>query len=119
MKRTAIILALTMAALPAVAQTDNTLYAKQFPGADVATKVFDARGSCNPEIERLMVIDPSLGAYPSGTMGIFLRKFRLSITAMAFPPWQFQAYPVMATKEKSCHSIWFLTTSPTTSTRPS
>jgi hypothetical protein len=52
------------------AQTDNTFYVKQFPGVTVGQKVAAAMFSCNANtaIPCILVIDPSLAAYSSGTM---------------------------------------------------
>jgi lysophospholipase L1-like esterase len=68
------ILILMAAALIGVAscaaQTDNTYYAKQFPGADVGTKVANAQRACNSNamVPCIIVIDPSLAVWPTGTM---------------------------------------------------
>ena len=52
------------------AQTDNTVYAKQFPGSDVGSKVKNATAACNPNtaIPCIIVLDPSLAIWPQGTM---------------------------------------------------
>ena len=72
MKRTAIALllaALTSAGLSA--QTDNTLYARAFPGATAGAKIAAAQGACNPStlVPCIIVIDPSLapGVFAAGT----------------------------------------------------
>jgi hypothetical protein len=52
------------------AQTDNTLYVKQFPGRDVGTKVAAAQAACNKNttIPCILVIDPSLAVFAQGTI---------------------------------------------------
>lgn len=87
MKRIAIVLFLMLATL-AEAQTDNTIYVKQFQGPDVGTKLTKAMNACNGQIIGLgcsstgggsgaceaqqetciLVIEPSLGLWPTGTM---------------------------------------------------
>jgi hypothetical protein len=54
----------------AFGQTDSTLYVRQFPGSDVGTKVGNAAGACNANlsIPCILVLDPSLAVWPSGTM---------------------------------------------------
>ena len=71
MKRT--VIALLLAALTCAelsAQTDNTLYARAFPGQNVGAKVAAAEAACNPStvIPCLIVIDPSLAAYAPGVL---------------------------------------------------
>jgi hypothetical protein len=73
MKKTAIALTLLLlASLPCLcsAQTDNTFYAKQFPGVTVGQKVAAAQASCNSNttIPCIIVIDPSLAVWQVGTM---------------------------------------------------
>lgn len=69
MKKVAIALFLLFPALCA-AQSDNTLYVKQFAGTTVGAKVTAAQASCNPNtiIPCILVIDPSLASWPAGTM---------------------------------------------------
>jgi hypothetical protein len=54
----------------AAQSTDNTLYIKQFPGADVGTKITNAMAACNPNpaVPCILVIDPSLAGWTPGTM---------------------------------------------------
>lgn len=56
--------------IPCSAQTDNTLYARNFPGKTVGQKVTEAQNACSADaiIPCLIVIDPSLAAFPTGTM---------------------------------------------------
>jgi hypothetical protein len=49
-------------------QTDNTFYVKQFPGSTVGQKATAAQAACNPNMPCIIVFDPSLSAYPAGTM---------------------------------------------------
>jgi hypothetical protein len=51
------------------AQTDNTLYARNFPGSDVGTKITNAQAACgsNLAVPCIIVIDPSLAVWPHGT----------------------------------------------------
>ena len=68
MKKVALFLALFSAMC--MAQTDNTFYAKQFPGADVGTKIKNAQLACssNTKIACIIMLDPSLSVYPPGTL---------------------------------------------------
>jgi hypothetical protein len=70
--RVSILLGLSLLLLvsTSIAQTDNTLYVRAFKGTDVGTKVTNAMATCNPStvIPCILVIDPSLAAYPAGTM---------------------------------------------------
>ena len=66
-----LVLSLLFAAGPlCAAQTDNTVYAKQFPGSTVGEKVAAAQASCKPDpaADCIIVLDPSLVALPTGTM---------------------------------------------------
>ena len=69
MKRFAIVLLFSIAAL-CHGQTDNTFYVKQFPGTTVGAKVTAAMASCNTNtaIPCILVLDPSLAVYATGTM---------------------------------------------------
>ncbi len=51
-------------------QTDNTVYVRQFPGATVGLKMSAAMAACNPNtaIPCIVVLDPTLAVYASGTM---------------------------------------------------
>ena len=51
------------------AQTDNTLYVKQFPGLTVGAKLSAAMAACNPNtaVPCILVLDPSLAAFPAGS----------------------------------------------------
>jgi len=53
-----------------VAQTDNTFYVKQFPGATVGIKATNAQLACNANVgmKCLIIFDPSLALYQAGTM---------------------------------------------------
>ncbi len=61
---------LLLAAAAACAQTDNTIYVRNFAGANVGAKVGAAQLTCAPAtiVPCILVIDPSLAAWPSGTM---------------------------------------------------
>lgn len=65
-----VILLLLLGAAVAFGQTDNTLYVKQFAGATVGAKLTNAMQLCNGNtaIPCILVLDPSLAVYPSGTM---------------------------------------------------
>lgn len=54
----------------AMAQTDNTVYARQFPGGNVGLKVTNAMATCttNTSIPCLIVIDPSMSVWAPGTL---------------------------------------------------
>lgn len=52
-------------------QTDNTFYAKNFQGPTVGAKVSAAAASCITSIPCVIIIDPSLAAYPAGTLATF------------------------------------------------
>jgi hypothetical protein len=69
MKNTAISLFL-LASLSCLAQTDNTFYAKQFPGSDVGSKVAAAQSACDPNtaIKCFIIIDPSLYLLTPGNL---------------------------------------------------
>jgi hypothetical protein len=65
------VLLLFLAAVGAWGQaTDNTIYVKQFQGVTVGTKVANAMLTCNPNpaIPCILILDPSLATFPSGTM---------------------------------------------------
>jgi hypothetical protein len=64
-----ILLALLGAAI-AFGQTDNTIYVKSFVGSNVGAKVAAAQSTCSPNtaIPCILILDPSLAAYPAGTM---------------------------------------------------
>lgn len=51
-------------------QTDNTIYVRNFAGANVGAKVAAAQLTCGPNttVPCILVIDPSLAAWPAGTM---------------------------------------------------
>jgi hypothetical protein len=51
-----------------LAQTDNTVYVKNFAGATVGQKTIAAQASCNPAIVCVVVLDPSLSKWTTGTM---------------------------------------------------
>lgn len=70
MKKWLWILAIVFAAAAAFGQTDNTLYARNFPGPTVGVKVTNAQNACNSDTSQkcIIVIDASLSAFPDGTM---------------------------------------------------
>jgi len=78
------------------AQTDNTIYVKQFPGITVGQKVTAAMATCTTytSVPCILVLDPSLAAYATGTMPTlcshcYLWDFRTgppSGGGMVFPP---------------------------------
>lgn len=51
-------------------QTDNTIYVRNFAGANVGAKVAAAQLTCGPNttVPCILVIDPSLAAWPAGTI---------------------------------------------------
>jgi hypothetical protein len=52
------------------AQTDNTVYVKQFPGSTVGARLSAAMAACsaNRSIPCILVLDPSLSQLPAGTL---------------------------------------------------
>lgn len=71
MKRKALwILLLPWLVLPALAQTDNTVYVKSFmkPGYTVGMAATLAQATCTPGLTCIVIFDPSLALYPTGTM---------------------------------------------------
>ena len=69
MRRIAIAILFAAAAVIGAAQsTDNTVYAKNFPGTTVYDKAFAARGACPipGTVPCIIVLDPSLAAFPAG-----------------------------------------------------
>lgn len=52
------------------AQTDNTIYVRNFHGNNVGAKTTAAMATCNPStvVPCILVLDPSLAAWPAGTM---------------------------------------------------
>ena len=52
------------------AQTDNTVYVKQFTGPDIGTKTTNAQNACNANtaITCIVIFDPTLSQWPVGTM---------------------------------------------------
>ena len=70
-----------------LAQTDNTFYAKGFPGTDVGTKVSNAMNACSPNtaIPCIIIIDPSLAGYPAGTMPQLCTQCSLGDYRNGFP----------------------------------
>src|SRR5271157_548929 len=63
-----IAIALLFAGAVCEAQTDNTFYARTFPGQDVGTKIANAQAACsaNAAIPCIIIIDPSLAILPAG-----------------------------------------------------
>lgn len=53
-------------ALPA--QTDNTVYVKNFSGSTVGEMTTAAQAACNPSLTCIVVFDPSLASYSQGTL---------------------------------------------------
>lgn len=68
-------------------QTDNTLYVRQFPGSTVAAKLTVAMNACNPStvIPCILVLDPSLAAFPSGSMPSLCAQCSLADYRTGFP----------------------------------
>lgn len=54
----------------AIAQTSNTLYARQFPGNTVGAKVTAAQAACSADtaVPCVIILDPVLAVYSTGTM---------------------------------------------------
>ncbi|MGB6691529.1 MAG: chitobiase/beta-hexosaminidase C-terminal domain-containing protein [Terracidiphilus sp.] len=50
------------------AQTDNTVYVKNFPGVTVGQMATAAQALCNPTLTCIVVFDPSLARVPQGTL---------------------------------------------------
>lgn len=69
-KTSAIWIILVFGAVLAFGQTDNTLYVKQFAGATVGAKLANAMQACSADtsIPCILVLDPSLVRWPTGTM---------------------------------------------------
>ena len=63
-----ILIAFAPTLLPA--QTDNTIYVRNFAGATVGQKVTNAMITCGPNLNVpcILVLDPSLAAFQTGTM---------------------------------------------------
>jgi len=68
MKRIILCLALVIVGISGHAQTDNTFYAKGFPGTDVGSKIANAQKSCSDTVQCYIVIDPSLVSFPEGIL---------------------------------------------------
>ncbi len=68
-RKIAILAALTLALAGARAQTDNTVYVKQFPGRDLGTKLTSAITACpSATFTCIVIIDPSLAGFQTGTI---------------------------------------------------
>lgn len=69
-KRNIGIFGLLLLGAMAFAQTDNTFSVRAFPGLTVGQKLTAAMASCNPSasVPCVLVIDPSLATWPTGTM---------------------------------------------------
>lgn len=67
--RISIFAALIFAAMAATAQTDNTIYVRNFKGSTVADKLTAAMATCGTyvPVPCILVLDPSLAAFPKGT----------------------------------------------------
>ncbi len=65
-----LVLLYLFAVAPGHAQTDNTLYVKNFPGQTVGQKATAAQAACNANeaIPCIIVFDPTLATYAQGTM---------------------------------------------------
>jgi len=59
------------------AQTDNTIYVRQFQGSDVGTKLAAAMVTCDPTFRCYLVLDASLAPYPDGTFPALCSKCSL------------------------------------------
>lgn len=68
--RVPLLTAVLLFAAAAFAQTDNTIYVRNFAGATVGAKVSAAQATCGPNtvVPCILVIDPSLAAWATGTM---------------------------------------------------
>lgn len=68
--RVPLLTAVLLFAAAAFAQTDNTIYVRNFAGATVGAKVSAAQVTCGPNtmVPCILVIDPSLAAWATGTM---------------------------------------------------
>jgi len=54
--------------IPLLAQTDNTVYVKNFAGSTVGDMATAAQAACNPALTCIVVFDPSLANYTQGTL---------------------------------------------------
>src|SRR5215813_4417656 len=62
------LLSLLLFAIPTFAQTDNTVYVKNFSGATVGEMTTSAQAACSPTLTCIVVFDPSLATITQGTM---------------------------------------------------
>jgi len=87
MKRFALLVLLALP-ISLVAQVDNAVHVKAFPGATVGAKVTAAMASCttNVAIPCILVIDPSLAGFAAGTLPVmcshcYLADFRSGVSS--------------------------------------
>jgi len=62
------LLSLLLFAIPTLAQTDNTVYVKNFSGATVGEMTTAAQAACSPTLTCIVVFDPSLATITQGTL---------------------------------------------------
>jgi len=63
-----LLLSLLFSQIPLPAQTDNTVYVKNFAGATVGDMTTAAQAACNPSLTCIVIFDPSLANLTQGTM---------------------------------------------------
>jgi hypothetical protein len=68
MKRFLLVALLFVAALPCPAQRVNTFYAREFVGATQGQKIAQAQAQCNASMTCVIVLDPDLALYATGTL---------------------------------------------------
>jgi Chitobiase/beta-hexosaminidase C-terminal domain len=61
-------LLLLFISIPVLAQTDNTVYVKNFAGATVGDMATAAQATCNPSLTCIVIFDPSLANFTQGTL---------------------------------------------------
>src|ERR1700757_583837 len=66
--RKVLLLSLLFFPIPLLAQTDNTVHVKNFPGATVGDMTTAAQAACNPSLTCIVIFDPSLANLTQGTM---------------------------------------------------
>jgi len=64
----ALLLLFLLIPIPVLAQTGNTVYVINFPGATVGEMATAAQAACNPSLTCIVVFDPSLANYTQGTL---------------------------------------------------
>ena len=66
--RALLCLQLCLIPLDLLAQTDNTVYVKNYSGSTVGQMAAAAQAACNPSLACIVIFDPSLANYTQGTL---------------------------------------------------